>query len=199
MRLLFCDSVLPLMCGGLASLMLWVAWPVSAAGLKSLPSCDDAAAGQQCDPNLSGAVPDPVPNWALSKIRYQRWVNTVSFTGLPPMPGLSGGEALPNIPGLATMPLMGRELSYCMDRDHAAVCGMDCKVTVLSRSGLTHRSRVECPDFQGTVEFVWAPDGLSWQMNHKLDPDPDTPSGMGMLVRSRYLGPCTAAEALRDR
>jgi hypothetical protein len=199
MRFLFLYRMRQWMCSGLASLTLLLAWPVSAAALKPLPSCDDAAPGQPCDPNVSGAVPDPVPNWALSKVRYQRWANTVSFTGLPAMPGLPGGEALPNIPGLATMPLMGGELSYCMDRDHAAVCGMDCKVTVLSRSGLTHRSRVECPDFQGTVEFVWAPDGLSWQMDHKLEPGPDMPAGVGMLVRSRYLGPCTEAEALRDR
>jgi hypothetical protein len=93
-----------------------------------------------------------------------------------------------------------REVTYCMDRDDAAVCNFqDCTVKVLSRKGLTYVSRVECPDFQGTVEFVWAPDGLSWQMDHKLEPNPEMPSGMGMLVRSRYLGPCTEAEALRDR
>jgi hypothetical protein len=36
-------------------------------------------------------------------------------------------------------------------------------------------------------------------MDHKMEPNADMPSGMGMLVRSRYLGPCTEKEALQDR
>jgi hypothetical protein len=186
------------MCSGLASLMLLVAWPVSAAGPKGLPNCAESAPGERCDPNAAGSLPDPVPNWALSKVRYQRWANIVSFSGMSEISGLSGGEAAGML-GLLN-PAGGREVTYCMDRDAAAVCNMDgCTVKVLSRKGLKHVSRVECPDFQGTVEFVWAPDGLSWQMDHKLEPNPEMPSGMGMLVRSRYLGPCTEAEALRDR
>jgi hypothetical protein len=199
MRLLssFCGS--HLLFSAFASVMLLAVWPVSAREQKPLPNCAVASPGEQCNPSASAAVPDPVPNWALSKIRYQRWGNTVSFTGLPAMPGFPGGDALPNIPGLANMPSMNREVTYCMDRDLAAVCGMDCKVTVLSRTGLTQRSRVDCPEFRGTVEFVWAPDGLSWQMGHQLEPNPDMPAGMGMLVRSRYLGPCTELEARRDQ
>jgi hypothetical protein len=205
MRLLFRSRLFHLMCCGLASLMLLAAGPVSAAGPKGLPSCETAAAGQQCDPNAAGPVPDPVPNWVLSKVRYQRWANVFSFSGIPEisevsekMSGLVGGEALADTAGLAA--LRGGEVTYCMDRDAAALCKMDgCTVKVLSRSGLTSVTRADCPDFQGTVKFVWAPDGLSWKMDHKFEPSPDMPSGVGMLVRSRYLGPCTEAEALRDR
>jgi hypothetical protein len=199
MRLLPHCRVSHVLFSAFAGMMLLAGRPVSAVEQKPLPNCAVASPGEQCDPKASAAVPDPVPNWALSKIRYQRWANTVSFTGLPAMPGFPGGDALPNIPGLANMPNMNREVTYCMDRDRAAVCGMDCKVTVLSRNGLTQRSRVDCPELQGTVEFVWAPDGLSWRMNHQLEPNADVPAGMGMLVRSRYIGPCTELEARRDQ
>jgi hypothetical protein len=139
-----------------------------------------------------------MPNWALSKVRYQRWANTVSFSGMPEMSGMASGEAAGML-GLLNS-AGGREVTYCMDRDHAAVCNFqDCKVKVLSRKGLTQRAQVDCPDLQGTVDFIWAPDGLSWQMDHKMEPNADMPSGMGMLVRSRYLGPCTEKEALQDR
>jgi hypothetical protein len=142
-------------------------------------------------------VPDPVPNWALSKVRYQRWVNTVSVSSMPDMSGLSGGEAADMLGFLNQV--TAQEVSYCMDRDYAAVCAMNCKVKVLSRKGLTRRSQVECADLQGTVDFVWARDGLVWQMDHKMEPNADMPSGVGMVVRSRCLAPCTEKEALQDR
>jgi hypothetical protein len=104
-RLLRC-RVLQLLCSGLASLILLAAWPASAAGSKGLPSCADSAPGQQCDPNPPGAVPDPMPNWALSKVRYQRWANTVSFSGMPEMSGIHVLKELRKSKELYQMPVL---------------------------------------------------------------------------------------------